>query len=128
MANIENIEPHQFTSAQSREAAARNGRKGGIASGKAKREKKAMRELAQIMLDSPARGNAVKLARQFGANLDDEDVTNAAAIIAGQMVAALKGNTNAARFVVEIVDGASRTDAMEEDGLSKSLRELGESL
>lgn len=125
MANEQNIEPYRFESgSKAREA----GRKGGIASGKAKREKKAMRELAKIMLDSPAKGSAVKLARQFGADLDDDDVTNAAAILAGQMVAALKGNTNAARFVVEIVDGASRADAMEEDGLSKSLRELGESL
>ena len=34
---LENIEPHKFTSGQSREKAARNGRKGGKASGKAKR-------------------------------------------------------------------------------------------
>ena len=40
MANEENLKP--FTSDQSREKAVSNGRMGGIASGKSKREKKAM--------------------------------------------------------------------------------------
>lgn len=128
MANIENIEPHQFTSDQSREAAARNGRKGGIASGRAKRAKKNMRELAEIMLNSPAKGKMVAAAKQMGADLGDEDVTNAAAILAGQMLAAVKGNTNAARFVVELMDGAAREDAMQDDALTKSLEELGRGL
>lgn len=42
MANEENLKP--FTSDQSREEAVKNGRKGGIASGKAKRERKLLRE------------------------------------------------------------------------------------
>ena len=42
MANIESLKP--FTSEQSREKAAINGKKGGIASGKAKREKKLWKE------------------------------------------------------------------------------------
>lgn len=124
MANEQNIEPYRFESgSKAREA----GRKGGIASGKAKREKKAMRELAKIMLDSPASGNAVKIAKQFGADLDDGDVTNAAAIIAGQMVAALKGNTNAAKWLADMLDGGAESK-MEDDGLSKSLEELGKRL
>lgn len=49
MANEQNLVP--FTSLQSREEAVKNGRKGGIASGKAKRKKKDMREMAQAILD-----------------------------------------------------------------------------
>ena len=102
MANIENIQPHKFTSNQSRDEAARNGKKGGIASGKARRAKKNMRELAEIMLNSKAQGSAAKAARQFGADLAEDEITNAAAILAGQMVSALKGNTNAAQYVSQL--------------------------
>lgn len=42
MANLQNLKP--FTSEQSREEAVKNGRKGGIASGVAKRENKLIRE------------------------------------------------------------------------------------
>jgi hypothetical protein len=47
----EDIVKHQFTSDQSRTKAAKNGRKGGIASGEAKRERKDMRYFAKIVLD-----------------------------------------------------------------------------
>ena len=47
----EDIVKHQFTSDQSRTQAAKNGRKGGLASGEAKRERKDMRYFAKIVLD-----------------------------------------------------------------------------
>ena len=43
MANPENLKGHEFTSDQSREEAARNGRKGGKASGEARRRRKELR-------------------------------------------------------------------------------------
>lgn len=50
MANREdNLKP--FTSEQSRELAAINGRKGGIASGEAKRRRKALRECLEELLE-----------------------------------------------------------------------------
>lgn len=48
--NNKNLRGHEFTSDQSREKAAENGRKGGIASGQAKRKRKAMREAFEILL------------------------------------------------------------------------------
>ena len=45
MGNRENIKPYDFTSDQNREEAAKNGRKGGIASGKAKRKKIIFKEI-----------------------------------------------------------------------------------
>lgn len=51
MANEQNLIPHQFTSDQSREQAAINGRKGGKASGKARREKRLLRDALQELLD-----------------------------------------------------------------------------
>ncbi len=53
MANNDNLTP--FTSDQSREEAVKNGRKGGIASGEAKRAKKDMRYFAQMVLDELVR-------------------------------------------------------------------------
>lgn len=48
----EDIVKYQFNSDQSRTEAAENGRKGGIASGKARREKADLRRMLQIALES----------------------------------------------------------------------------
>lgn len=75
MAGRDNLIP--FDSNQSREKAKENGRKGGIASGIAKREKRTMRELLEMVLAQPvtnAKGEtatmkeviAVKLATKAG--------------------------------------------------------------
>lgn len=49
MANEQNLKP--FTSDQSREEAAENGRKGGIASGEARRQKRDLRRALEILLE-----------------------------------------------------------------------------
>lgn len=51
MGNASNIEQYQFTSDQDRQAAAENGRKGGIASGIAKREKRRLSDALSTVLD-----------------------------------------------------------------------------
>lgn len=51
MGNASNIEQYQFTSAQDRQAAVENGRKGGIASGIAKREKRRLSDALSAVLD-----------------------------------------------------------------------------
>lgn len=51
MGNASNIEQYQFTSTQDRQAAAENGRKGGIASGIAKREKRRLSDALSAVLD-----------------------------------------------------------------------------
>lgn len=51
MANTTNLVPHQFTSAQSREQAALNGRKGGRATQAKRREAAQAREVAKMALD-----------------------------------------------------------------------------
>ena len=55
MSNYQNIEQYQFTSAQDRQAAAENGRKGGIASGEAKREEKRLKAILTEVLDGEVR-------------------------------------------------------------------------
>lgn len=51
-----------FTSDQDREAAARNGRKGGIASGEAKRRRKSLREQLEILLENGNTQESVAVA------------------------------------------------------------------
>ena len=51
MANIENLKKGEATRFKSGEEAVKNGRKGGIASGEAKRTKKSFREHMEILLE-----------------------------------------------------------------------------
>lgn len=82
----------QFKSGQN---ASENGRKGGIASGEAKRKKKTMSELARLMANSKLEGeNAQKVKRLCG-DLGDEELNVSAMMIAGQIQSAMRGNTNA---------------------------------
>lgn len=78
-----------------------NGRKGGIASGEAKRAKKAMRERLEILLDMPmksGKGADLETIKNFAA-LKGKNITVQDAMMIAQIQKALKGDTNAATFV-----------------------------
>ena len=70
MANEQNLKP--FTSEQSREEAKKNGQKGGIASGKARREKKTIQKILADLLDSEIKDSPqfAKLASKMGVESD----------------------------------------------------------
>ena len=129
MANEQNLRP--FTSDQSREEAAKNGRKGGIASGEAKRKKKTCAEIAMRVvnseLDPASRAKVEKVTGPLG---DDEDTLYAAAL--AQVVAkAVKGDLKAFRElqnVIEKAQGASAVQQREDDALSSALKDLANGL
>ena len=78
-----------------------NGRKGGIASGEAKRAKKAMKERLEILLElnmKPGRGTDIESIQNFAA-LKGKNITVQDALMIAQIQKALKGDTNAAVFV-----------------------------
>lgn len=76
--------------------AAENGRKGGIASGEAKRERKHWREVLEELLSLPMEIKLPdKTSRQGTIN---------EGLLIGQIQAAMKGNTNAAKFVASMLD------------------------
>jgi hypothetical protein len=78
-----------------------NGRKGGIASGEAKRKKKAMRDRLEILLELPMRagkGADLEAIKNFAA-LKGKNITVQDAMMIAQIQKALKGDTNAAAFV-----------------------------
>lgn len=84
MANINNLIP--FTSDQNREEASKNGKKGGIASGEARRRKKAFKEQIDYFLSLPfpdmvdSNGNKLReVFKNFG--IEDEEIDNQMAMI-----------------------------------------------
>ena len=84
MANESNLIP--FTSEQSREEAKKNGRKGGIASGEARRKRKAFKEQIDYFLALPfpdmtdSNGNKIKDAfKNFG--IEEEEIDNQMAMV-----------------------------------------------
>ena len=99
MANEQNLEP--FTSEQSRDEAKKNGSKGGIASGKARREKKAMKDTLATLLSMPLKDDQavdVENIKSIAA-LKGKNITVQEAIMLAQIQKAMKGDTKAAEYI-----------------------------
>lgn len=80
------------------EQAREMGRRGGIASGKAKRERRQMREIAQSILDMPMRKGRTEAYKSFIEG-STKNVTVSERIIMVAIKEALEGNVRAAEFV-----------------------------
>ena len=102
MANdrIKNLKP--FTSDQNREKAAENGRKGGIASGISRREKKDRKQKASEFLDLIVRGAGIdKLKKYF--NLNGIELTAYEVMLLSCIIKAIqKGDANALEKLLKI--------------------------
>ena len=95
--SIDNLKP--FTSEQSREKAKINGQKGGIASGKAKREKKYFKE---------------EIERQLGASLEE--------VISALLKKAKQGDVQASQFLRDTI-GEKPSDKVENTNVDMSYEE-----
>lgn len=95
----EDIVQYQFRSG---DEAQESGRKGGIASGKARRRKKSLKEAADYYLSLPVtdRRRAAKLERR---GIDAEDVDNQMAMIVGLADRACLGDAKAATVLVKLL-------------------------
>lgn len=93
MANDQNLNNGVATQFRSGEEAARNGKKGGIASGQARHQKKTLSELAKMIAENPAPTAAKKKLTKMG--ISDEDANNNACIVAAVYDKAIKGNMQA---------------------------------
>lgn len=115
MANEQNLKP--FTREQSCEEAVKNGSKGGIASGKARREKKAMKDTLTTLLSMPLKsGKAadVETIKNLAA-LNGKNITVQEAILLAQIQKALNGDTKAAEYVRD-TSGNKLKEAVEVSG------------
>lgn len=89
MGKEENLIP--FTSDQSREQAKINGAKGGVASGRARREKKTMKQMLDYLLEK-------KIATK-----DGKKATTLEAMMTAIIARAIKGDVKAAQFVRDTI-------------------------
>ena len=96
MAGKDNLKPVR-TKSEARE----RGKKGGIASGEKRREKKAMKETLETLLQMPLKsGKAVDLDKiKDIAALKGKNITVQEAIMLAQIQKAMKGDTKAAEYV-----------------------------
>ncbi|SDF31047.1 hypothetical protein [Eubacterium pyruvativorans] len=106
MANEKNLIP--FTSDQSREKAVKNGRKGGIASGKARRRAKSIQEMTRLVLQQPLSSEG-KLRVKNGdldlSDIDEDDVVGLLSVVVGLFSAASEGSSQAAETLRKWYDG-----------------------
>lgn len=128
MAAGDNLRPYRFTSEQSREKAAEAGRKGGRASGVAKRKKKAMREVLEAMLSLPMKGGKVDKLKSF-TDIQNANMTVEQAILAAQILKAVqKGDTRAATFIRDtagqkiLKDASDNNSQFEDDGFTEAIK------
>lgn len=100
--NVKNLKPHNFTSDQSRSEAAKNGQKGGTASGVARRKKKKTADILSSLLDLPVKSERLtKTLTAIGAKVDkDTDVETA--MMAGLVAQACNGRVDAIEKVLEL--------------------------
>lgn len=90
------------------------GRKGGIASGKARRRKKSMKQKMQLLLSLPAADNDQAELSAMGVGPDDMD--NEMVLVKALFLAAAEGDTKAFDRIQDVL---GRTVAREELALKK---------
>ena len=109
MTNETNLNP-----VRSEDEARKRGRAGGIASGKARREKKMMRETLDMLLTMPMKNGKfadVENIRSFAA-LKGKNISVQEAILIAQVQKAMKGDTRAAEYVRDTM-GQKPTDSVD---------------
>ena len=101
------------------------GRQGGIASGAARRRKRALKEAADLYLSLPV-ADRRRWNRLANRGIDPEDIDNQMAMIVGLADAAAKGDARAGRLIVDILGdalGSAASESREDDPITKSLKE-----
>lgn len=113
----ENLKKGKATQFKSGKKAAESGRKGGIASGKAKRKKKALAEMARAFADLKVNAEKKKQLEDFG--VSPEDMTHQMALVAAMFEEGESGNVRAAALLSEwLNEGSKQSGGVLEDILS----------
>lgn len=116
----------EFGTPFTRENAAEMGRRGGIASGEVRRERRDIASMVKSMLESDIPlDDAQALMSQYS-GLCDNDMMVSAVMLAQVFDRAMKGDLAAVKLIIEQENAANcrMADAREDDAFSKSLREL----
>lgn len=122
MANEKNLIPmDQRSQSEAREL----GRKGGQASGAARRRKKSLKEAADLYLSLPVRDRHVwnKLARD---GVEPDDVDNQMAVVSGLTMRAIEGDSKAAKVLFDLLGENGNTDSQDAlERLDEVLSQIG---
>lgn len=118
MAGEENLIPF---SERSKDEAREMGRKGGKASGAARRRKRSLKEAADLYLSLPVEDKRRwnKLARRY---LDAEDIDNQMAMIVALWDGAVSGDARAAKVLIDLIG----TEGEEQQGETLEITGLPE--
>ena len=111
MANEENLKPFdKRTESEQREIRS----KGGIASGKARRRKKTMREVAELIAEQPLTNSQLrKSIRAIASGIDEDDIDMQLAATMGLFQAAIKGNVKAFQEISYLLGGVEDVEDSE---------------
>lgn len=101
---------------------------GGRKTAERHKRKKAMRELATAMVNNSVNQKSAAQLKKLFPELDGEDMTIAAGIIAKQITNALQGDLASAKWLQTLQDGGEMQADVSEDELSRSLRELADEI
>lgn len=121
MANEENLIPFdKRTESEQREIR----QKGGIASGKARRRKRSMKEAADLFLSLPV-SDKRKFNKAVRRYVDVEDIDNQMLMIMGLVDAATDGDAGAAKVVIDLLGERTPREDAEQDQLARAAELLG---
>ncbi len=106
MANEENLKP--FTSNRSSEEAVRNGKKGGVASGRARRRKKLLKDTVNMLLALPMQEGRLDRLTDLK-SIKDKNITVEEAMVLKQIQNAMKGDLKAFESIIALSESHNKT-------------------
>lgn len=109
---------------RSKDEAREMGRRGGVASGAARRRRRALKDAADMYLSLPVTDKR-SLNKLLRAGLDADDIDVQMCIIAAVVQRALDGDVRAASLLFDLVghDGTQALDATADDPITAALNE-----
>lgn len=116
----DDIVEYQFRSG---DEAQENGRKGGIASGAARRRKRSLKEAADLFLSLPVT-DPKTYNKMVLAGIEESDIDYQMAVVVGMTARAIKGDAQAGRVLIDMLGENTKDDPME-DQLLKAKELLG---
>lgn len=122
MANEQNLIPFDE---RSKEEAREFGRKGGVASGAARRRKRSLKEAAELYMAMEPTDKRVWNALSI-AGIDPEDIDNQMAVVVAITQKAMTGDTSAARVLIDLLGESTKDRETEQSGNRLDLNSLSD--
>lgn len=108
MANEKNLEKGKQTQFRSGEEAARNGKKGGDQSGKARRRKKLLKDTVNMLLALPMQEGQLDRLTDLK-SVKDKNITVEEAMVLKQIQNAMKGDLRAFESIIALSESHNKT-------------------